>query len=103
MRRVSRIASESYAARSTPIITPMLCYVYKSRLRPDTYVYLAEKDGFQALPEALRQRLGELQTVLELELTPQRRLAQADAATVLRDLAERGFYIQLPPPPEVQA
>lgn len=78
----------------------MRCHVYKSRLRPDTYVYLARKDDFSVLPEALRQHLGALQVVLELELTPQRRLARVDTATLLRSLDERGFHVQLPPLPD---
>ncbi len=77
----------------------MRCYVYKSRSRPDTYVYLAEKDGFHLLPESLRQRLGALDAALEFELTPQRRLARADAQTVIEALNTSGCYLQLPPPP----
>lgn len=78
----------------------MRCHVYLSRLRPDTYVYLAEKDDFSVLPESLRQRLGALAQVLELELTPDRRLARADAAAVIEALRTRGCYLQLPPPPQ---
>ena len=37
--------------------------------------------------------------VLEVALTPERRLAQADAALVRANLAERGFHLQLPPQP----
>jgi len=81
----------------------MRCHVYKSRLRPDTYVYLAEKDRFEVLPEALRQRLGTLEAVMELELTPERRLARAEAAAVIEALRTRGCYLQLPPPPPVPA
>ncbi len=75
----------------------MRCHVYKSRKRPDTYVYLAEKDAFAALPEALRQHLGELERALEFELDPQRRLARVEASTVLAALAQTGYFLQLPP------
>ena len=37
--------------------------------------------------------------VLEVALKPERRLAQADAALVRANLAERGFHLQLPPQP----
>jgi uncharacterized protein YcgL (UPF0745 family) len=40
-----------------------------------------------------------LQQVLELELTPTRRLAQADAVRVLEALERHGYYLQLPPAP----
>ncbi len=75
----------------------MRCHVYKSRTRPDTYVYLAEKDGFDVLPDALRQRLGALEPALTFDLTPERRLAHADAATVIGALDAQGFHLQLPP------
>ncbi|MCX7557121.1 YcgL domain-containing protein [Xanthomonadaceae bacterium JHOS43] len=75
----------------------MRCHVYKSRTRPDTYIYLAEKDDFDALPDALRQRLGMLEPVLEFDLTPERRLARSDAATVIAALQAQGFHLQLPP------
>ena len=70
---------------------------YKSRTRPDTYVYLARKDGFDVLPDALRRRLGTLEAALEFDLTPGRRLARSDAATVIAALHAQGFHLQLPP------
>jgi uncharacterized protein YcgL (UPF0745 family) len=75
----------------------MHAYVYKSLKRADTYVYLAARDAFASLPDALRLQLGSLQLVLEVELTPQRRLAREDAATVRANLATRGFHLQVPP------
>ena len=75
----------------------MHAYVYKSLKKADTYVYLAGRDAFTRLPEPLRDRLGRLQFVLEVELTPERRLARADAAEVREHLATHGFHIQFPP------
>lgn len=76
----------------------MRCFVYKSLRKADTYVYLGQRDDFARLPDVLRQRVGELGFVLELELSPQRRLAREDPEVVRRNLAERGFHIQYPPP-----
>jgi uncharacterized protein len=75
----------------------MQCYIYKSNKAADTYVYLAARDGFSVLPDVLASRLGVLSLVLELELTPERRLARGDARHVLRDLEQQGFHLQLPP------
>lgn len=103
-RRVAPAVPTGYAATgpSPETLLPMRCHVYRSRLRPDTYVYLSEKDGFDALPEALRLRLGVLEPVMELELTPERRLARADAVMVIEALRTRGCYLQLPPPMEAR-
>ena len=73
------------------------CWVYRSTRREETYVYLASEDGFDDLPPALREALGALELVMQLELDPTRRLANADARTVLHELAAKRFYLQLPP------
>lgn len=77
----------------------MRCYVHKSLRKSDTYVYLRDAGGVAALPDALRESLGPLQQVLELDLTPTRRLAQADTARVLEALEQQGYYLQFPPSP----
>lgn len=76
----------------------MKCFVYKSAARADTYIYLRERDAFGLLPEILRQSLGSLSFVLELELSPERRLAQADPGIVMANLRGPGFHLQMPPP-----
>jgi uncharacterized protein YcgL (UPF0745 family) len=75
----------------------MQAYVYKSLRKDDTYVYLAARDDFTRLPEPLRMQLGGLQFVLEVALTPGRKLAREDAAAVRGNLASRGFHLQFPP------
>ena len=75
----------------------MHAYVYKSRRRADTYVYLDARDAFDRLPEPLRARLGPLQFVLDVALTPERRLASQDPQQVRDNLAARGFHLQVPP------
>lgn len=77
----------------------MHCFVYKSLCKADTYIYLRKQDGGTELPAALRNSLAPLQHVLELELTPKRNLAQADAARVIEALEQQGYYLQFPPNP----
>ncbi|HWT15663.1 MAG TPA: YcgL domain-containing protein [Patescibacteria group bacterium] len=75
----------------------MQSFVYRSQKRDDTYVYLRERDAFGVLPANIAATLGELQFVLEVALTPERKLAREDAAVVRANLAARGFHIQFPP------
>lgn len=75
----------------------MHAHVYKSLRKADTYVYLRTRDDFALIPEPVRAPLGELAFVLSVELGPERRLARADVEVVRRNLAERGFHLQLPP------
>lgn len=75
----------------------MHVFVYKSLRKAETYLYLREKDAFGSVPAPLRAQLGALDFVLSVELTPERRLARADAGTVRNNLLAQGFYLQAPP------
>lgn len=75
----------------------MYCAIYNSRTRQDIYLYLVDKDDFSRVPEALLRMLGQPVHVMDLELTPERRLAQGDAREVMRTLREQGWYLQMPP------
>ncbi|MBS0576031.1 MAG: YcgL domain-containing protein [Proteobacteria bacterium] len=75
----------------------MHAFVYKSRRKADTYVYLRERNGFALLPEPLRSTLGPLDFVLDLALDPGRKLAREDASSVRANLAARGYHLQFPP------
>lgn len=73
------------------------CTVYKSRRKPDTYLYLRADVEISALPTSVTGMLGELVHVLDLDLVPGRRLAREDADIVRANLASTGFHIQFPP------
>ena len=74
----------------------MRCTVYKSLKKQDTYLYMASKDDFSKVPESLMKLLGAPVHVMDLELSPERKLAQEDVAEVLRNLEERGWHLQMP-------
>ena len=75
----------------------LTCWIYKSLRKDEMYLYLAKQDGLDALPEALLSRFGRGEFVMQLELHPERPLARDDVGTVMANLRERGFHLQLPP------
>lgn len=75
----------------------MHAHIYRSNRKSDTYLYLATRDGFDVLPEMLRSSLGSLVHVMDLELTPQRKLALADVQQVRAQLVQQGYYLQYQP------
>lgn len=75
----------------------MQCFVYKSRRKDGTYVYLSARDDGASLPASIRESLGPLVFVMELALTAERKLATEDTALVRQNLARSGFHIQFPP------
>ncbi len=75
----------------------MKCFIYKSKKQEELYLYIDKKDDFSGLPDALLKSIGEPVFVMELELTPDRKLAREDTAKVIQHLREKGFFVQMPP------
>lgn len=77
----------------------MLCAIYKSLKKEETYLYLPKKDDFSAVPESLMTMFGKPKLVMLLNLAKDKKLIRADINKVKSSLDEQGFYLQLPPPP----
>ena len=75
----------------------MRCSVVRSSLKDYTYIYLLAGKDFDDLPDELKETFGQPELVLNLELTPERKLAYADTNQVMQNLAEQGYYLQMPP------
>ena len=78
----------------------MLCAVYKSVKKDGAYLYVPKRDDFSAVPPPLMQSFGAPQLVTLINLAAREHLANADIDKVKQQLAEQGFYLQLPPPVE---
>lgn len=77
----------------------MKSYIYKSSKKDELYIYLAKKDDFSMLPQPLFDSLGKEPTfVMTLELSAERTLAREDVNIVMKNLADKGFHVQIPPP-----
>lgn len=77
----------------------MLCAIYKSVRKPQTYLFIAKRDDFSPVPEPLLAQFGPPQLVSLLNITLQTKFAMAVAEKVLSAITDRGYYLQLPPPP----
>jgi uncharacterized protein YcgL (UPF0745 family) len=75
--------------------------VFRSRRVADMYLYVDKGAGLERVPPDLMRRFGKAEVAMEIELDPGRRLARVDATVVLRSIEEAGFYLQLPPRPDV--
>ncbi len=74
----------------------MKCVIYKGSKKFDSYLFVEKEDDFSRVPAALLDMLGSLELVMTLELSPDRQLAQADVKTVIHNLRDQGFYLQMP-------
>lgn len=75
----------------------MQSYIYKSLKKDELYLYLQKKDDFSVIPEPLFNSFGKIEFVMELEITPERKLAREDVTKVINSLQQKGFFVQLPP------
>lgn len=73
----------------------MLCHIYRSNLKFDTYLYMLARDDFSAVPEALLKVFGEPEYSFSFDLTAERKLAREDTAEVLANLQQQGYHLQL--------
>jgi uncharacterized protein YcgL (UPF0745 family) len=75
----------------------LLCEIYKSLREEEMYLFVAKGDQLSRVPAPLLERFGHQQLVTTLALTPERKLARADAAKVLDAIHSQGYYLQMPP------
>ncbi|MFQ2244073.1 YcgL domain-containing protein [Aeromonas enteropelogenes] len=78
----------------------MLCAVYKSRKKAETYLFVERREDFSRVPEALMTTFGRPELVLMTKLDPAKPLGLANVSKVMAALTTQGFYLQVPPPPE---
>ena len=78
-------------------MTKILCDVYKSPKKPETYLYVSREDQLTRVPEALLETFGKPERALIIVLTEDKKLARVEAKKVMAALKEQGFYLQMPP------
>jgi len=82
----------------------IMCSVFKSQKKEGMYLYVRKTTSKQALfdsvPELLMERFGTPQHALDLLLRKDKPLVAADVVKVMKELDEKGFYLQLPPQKE---
>lgn len=78
----------------------MLCAIYRSSKRDQTYLYVENQADFSRVPPELLESFGLPRLAMTLSLDGRKKLASADIDKVKEALKEQGFYLQIPPPPE---
>ncbi|MFB9884836.1 YcgL domain-containing protein [Balneatrix alpica] len=79
---------------------PLLCSIFKSSRKDETYLYVSKPEKLSRVPEALLEQFGKPVHVMDMLLKPDRQLARAKGEDVINRIMQQGFYLQLPPPRE---
>lgn len=74
-----------------------ICQIFRSSRRAEMYLYVDKARGLEDVPEALLRHFGEPLPVMVLALDAGRRLARVSVEEVLEAIAERGYFLQMPP------
>ena len=64
------------------------------------YLYVEKAIKLSKVPDALLSVFGTPTHVMDMPFKGDRKLARVDADVLLESLAEKGFYLQMPPPKE---
>lgn len=78
----------------------LFCSIFKSAKKGEMYLYVDRQQGVSRVPEALLAHFGKRIHVTDMILSPDRPLARVDVGSVMREIRENGFYLQMPPPPD---
>lgn len=78
----------------------LICSVFRSPRKEGMYLYVEKSQQLQKVPQTLLDMFGAPEYAMTLLLTPQRKLAQADASKVMEQISSKGFYLQMPPSQE---
>jgi len=74
----------------------MKCYIYRCSRKQDLYIYLADEADFSNVPAEIMRALGITEFSMELEITADKKLARENVVTVMENLEQKGFHLQLP-------
>jgi uncharacterized protein len=73
--------------------------VYKSCRKEEMYLFVDKRQGLSRLPDTLQDLFGKPELVFDLLLSAGRNMARSNAREVLISIAEKGYFLQMPPPP----
>ncbi len=75
--------------------------IFKSPRKDEMYLYVDKREQLERVPEALLEMFGQPVHVMDMPMTPNRKLARVEStAKLLDDLVSRGYYLQMPPQKE---
>ncbi|MDT8895718.1 YcgL domain-containing protein [Halomonas sp. I1] len=78
----------------------VLCEVFKSPRKDEMYLFVDKRMGLAEVPEALLEHFGEPIPAMSLLLTEEKVLARTTGAAIMAAIAEKGYYLQMPPAKE---
>ena len=74
-----------------------LCTIYRSSKKEGMYLYVDRTEDLERMPDELLKFFGKPVFSMTLLIGSDKKLARANAVDVLKEIDEKGFYMQMPP------
>lgn len=78
----------------------MICAVYRSKKRSNTYLFVEKKDDFSVVPDALLEIFGKPQFSLLMREEDLEKVKIADPQKLRAELKEKHYYLAVQPEDE---
>ena len=78
-------------------MSKQICNIYRCSKKDGMYLYTSKSDELAKVPEQLLEMVGQTKLSMTMLLTEDKQLAMANSKDVLASIAEKGFYLQMPP------
>lgn len=78
-------------------VSTMICNIYRSTVKDEMYLYVSKTDLLQKVPEQLLGLFGKPVLVTTMLLTIDKRLSRVQAGDVIKNITEKGYFLQMPP------
>jgi len=75
----------------------MICFIYRSKVKAEMYLYTLVKDDFSSVPEPQIKAFGKPEFSMMINLQKRQKLARVDIELVSKALTEDKYYLQMPP------
>ncbi|MBQ0834543.1 YcgL domain-containing protein [Marinobacter sp.] len=70
--------------------------VFRSSKKSDTYIFVRRGQKWDELPDSLKTIFGNPVHSMDLIMTPDRKLSRTTGEQVLKAIAEKDFFLQMP-------
>ncbi|MGO1692253.1 MAG: YcgL domain-containing protein [Marinobacter sp.] len=70
--------------------------VFRSSKKSDTYIFVRRGQKWDELPESLNAIFGNPIHSMDLVMTPDRKLSRTTGEQVLKAIADKDFFLQMP-------
>lgn len=75
----------------------LLVSIYRSSANDEMYLYVEKQKGVHVAPKSLMKPFGKPIHIMDILLTPERKLSREECVKVMENIQSQGYHLQMPP------